>query len=157
MPKPPSPRPLSIKVIGISSVSLAILEVVGKTGLLTWWFDSCSHYVSFIGTEALGWLHLIFQVIDGILSLYIGVGLWGLSELARKVAIGYLSVLLLSVFFFFGITVWIIEPWSRIPFWMRLLTIQPVSWFLCLAIGVALWFLIKRKMPLLKLLTGAPS
>ena len=150
MTKPPSPRPLSVKVIAITSILLAILEVLGNTGLLTWWFDVCSHYVSFLGTEMVGWLRLAFHVVDVLLNLYIGLGLWRFSELARKVAIGYLSVLLLSVLFFFGIAFWIIEPWLNMPFWIRLLTIRRVSWFLCLVIGLALWFLIKHKSAFVK-------
>ncbi len=85
MTKPPSPRPLSIKIIAL----IYVFGALGEFGAL----KSDSILLGFLvsGTIALVW-HLVL----GVLLVILAIGLWRLLEPVRRAAIGYELYNLLS-------------------------------------------------------------
>ena len=138
MTKSPSPRPLSIKVIAIWHILSCILAVF----YLEQDFQILEVIIS-------GGLAFALNVIMLMLSLYVGVGLWRLKEIARRIAIVMTSCGLLIM------VLGVIIPTSR----ATLLAAAPpefgpsgavVGLILGLVVasvpsGLELWFLIKRK------------
>ncbi|GEM_PF-2629736 len=88
MPKPPSPRSLSVKVI-------ALLFILGGISTAFSLFSTAADF-SVLGVFGIsGWVAQLHHVLRPILILAIGVGLWCLRELARRVAIGFMVLLTL--------------------------------------------------------------
>ena len=78
MTKPPSPRPLSIKI-------LAVLYLVGVPVSIL--MGSLAKPGIIFGITVHGWIGTLSNLCLVGLSLYLGFGLWRLQEMARKIAI----------------------------------------------------------------------
>ena len=88
MTTPPSPRPLSIKVL----ICWGILEASVRGFLIT-----RGHYDYFLQVvRVTGWAASAFHLLFVSVTLYLAIGLWRLREVARKVAIGYACYTLLD-------------------------------------------------------------
>ena len=77
MTKPPSPRPLSIKVIAIFFLTTI------PAGLFPIWLNEGA----FLGFPVHGPLLVLITLSTMGLQLFVGIGVWRLKDIARKVAI----------------------------------------------------------------------
>ncbi len=159
MTKPPSPRPLSVKVISIIYLvtgpfyiwcSLSIIPVLKE------WTDLFLSPHQRIALSSLYGLiscvYILFAL--GVLGPILGIGLWRLKETARRVAIGYqvlwmLNYVIASCSFLAVNSAILLVLRSGRPSWTR----DIVAWLFCLAVWVTpllfnlriLQFLIKHK------------
>ncbi len=78
--KPPSPRPLSIKLLSVLYITGAPVGLL--TGILT-------NQGIFFGVLTSGWPGVLINFCIAGLSLYLGLGLWRLRETARKITIWF--------------------------------------------------------------------
>jgi len=79
---PSSPRPLSIKVLAIA---YGLSAMVGVYFLFI-----------FIGDDATRPLASLYALLEALLMLGLAFGLWQLSQLARRVAIGWQCYVLIA-------------------------------------------------------------
>jgi len=92
MTKPPSPRPLSIKVIATIHIAYAVFGIPFLADPYTFhnrYFESASGWFSYADT--LGW---------ACISAIIAIGLWRLNERARQLAIALSSYCILDSLLF---------------------------------------------------------
>ena len=142
MTKPPSPRPLSIKVI-------AILFVLSGTQYVYHLYQhytlKLEHLALVLGVTVSGQVALYLDFLLMFLSFYIGFGLWRLSEFARKVAVG------VTVYVILTIMIWLVQHTagkSAVPVEVYGGVIWLVS-SVCYSM-VVIWFLIKQKSAFVK-------
>jgi len=142
MTKPPSPRPLSIKVIAI------IFGVTAAVQLIDVRSD-----IAVIGVVLSGTVAMVVNALQSLLQLWLMVGLWKLREIARRVGIWY-SVYGVAV------TMWwlesILDDMSEIwrptgidPSFVRVGLTASIFCMLMLSLLIP-WFLIKRKSAFVK-------
>ena len=100
MPKPPSPRPLSIKVISIISLSFggllflgAALELFSPTQTV---LNIPESHLIRLGFRIPTQVVLLLNFLHSVLLLYLGIALWRLQELARKLSIGCAGLSMLN-------------------------------------------------------------
>jgi hypothetical protein len=139
-------RPVSITII-------AILLLVGAIGSLL--FPVFRWPVSFFGLIFTGWVAMAISIAQAIFAFYLGFGLLRLSELARKLAIGYLVYAILNMILFVvlpGIETRLATSLTLVPPELKQ-SAAPVGTgqvsFMVLqsavTFGIQLWFLISRK------------
>ena len=146
MTKPPSPRPLSIKIIAawlvVSSLCRLLLQLFGPVSASEWWFLSIRGLPAFV-----------MSVFWNALAVSLGIGLWRLWNWARKATIGFIAFnLVTATAFRFSQTyqeALMKHAGSNDP-WL-----VPVGMVLAAAIqfpmvGLVVWFLIKRKAAFVK-------
>jgi len=87
MPAKISKRPASITVISVSlffsAIGAVLFAVLGWPNV-------------FFGLVLSGWAALAMNVVLGVFSLYVGLGLFRLKELSRKLAIGYVVYMMIN-------------------------------------------------------------
>jgi len=152
MPKPPSPRPLSIKVI-------AAYFLIGTAFHLYWMNYHLDYFLTMASSGELpfsilpglppvvtGWFAFTALVTVHLIRFYIGAGLWSLSRTAYRIAIPYV---------FYEIVrngAWLSYMASIYPgqseqtawmFWPQLFINE--MWRGLLPHSVAIYYLIKRK------------
>ena len=78
MTKPPSPRPLSIKVIAI---------IYGLTALFQ--LSDVGSDVAVVGIFLSGGSAVLMNILYSVLQLWLRFGVWKLWDIARRIAIGW--------------------------------------------------------------------
>ncbi len=136
MNKPPSLRPLSIKVIVawemLTGLAMGLALIGGRQPVIIF------------GFRTVGWTAVASGLLLLALQFYVAVGLWRLSELARRIAIGYFT------YGFVNLTISHLTGQSTSGSSLRQEGAGPIWWCLTLALtgvacGLPIWFLIKRK------------
>jgi len=143
MTKPPSPRPLSIKVISGYFLLLCILEIPLDIGDL--------YTASPLVFDIHGLAALTINAFEVIILLYLGFSIWYLSNAARLIAICYSVYMALDSLIFFS------KTYIRIPFMdpspsstlAGFVVLLITAFYLIMSVA-CIWFLIKRKSAFVK-------
>ena len=151
MTKPPSPRPLSIKVI----TSWYLLLILTKIAIWQDWQGDIAIFNFYFS----GYLAILVNVSLIVLWAWIVIGLWGLWDIARRVAIGF------GVYELINIIAAFVHPVTRLLAIAHIrgqnlaapneVSPEMVGNILALLVriisaGVMIWFLIKRKSAFVK-------
>ena len=152
MTKPPSPRPLSVKIISITDVVLSPLYiVVGLFGIKSLRYLLADLGVRETDSLVFGLSMLLVYAYNlfflGVVGPSLGIGLWRMSERVRWAAIVYHAYWILSyllAYYFSRVPVYVLPAWGRNAHQQQLrsLTIVAIPVLVHLA---ALWFLIVRR------------
>lgn len=146
MTEPSSPRPLSIKVIAawmvVSSLYRFLLQFFGPVSVSEWWFLSIRGLPAFV-----------MSLLWNALAVSLGIGLWRLWNSARKITIGFIVFNLVSATAFRFSQTYQEALMKHAGSYNPLLI--PAALLLAAAIqfpvvGLAVWFLIKRKAAFVK-------
>lgn len=153
MAKRPSPRPLSIKVLAVyylyASVAFTVTMLTAPASAVL-----CGRYVS-------GALAVLHNSVVPIVWLLLGLGLWRLVEVARRVAMGWEAYLLLNALVTFLIPASrtiaiekVIEQTSQAELDRSTATVTMLGVMAVTALltAVRLWFLVKRRAAFMRLL-----
>ena len=155
MTKPPSPQPLSIKVIAITYVVSGFWHILSLISIVMGGGTTVAGFLVY------GWLAFFYNLIVAVMvPLSLGFGLWRLEERIRRIAAWWQGFTIL-----YSLCARLNSE-ARIKFIEEIAhargvepaAIAPIltaMWFLGLSIGVGLsglvlWFLIKRKSAFVK-------
>ena len=160
MTKPPSPRPLSVKVIAILLLASGVGGLIAKTVQILAILVQEKPYTeieSVFGILISGWPAAFVSLLVFLVTLVLGIGLWHRKELVRRVAIGWYAYCIFNSF------LELFSPAIR-AFYLQNLDISVATFRIVVSLAIltilrliVIWFLIKRKSAFVKPMISSPA